>query len=91
MSIASQSRLPIVWAVLSAITLLAWWIGGRHGAGPLHPDPAVGLSAIAIAIVKVRVIIREFMDVRHAPARLKRLTDAWLVLFVIAMIVAYFV
>lgn len=91
MSISPQSRLFIAWLVLSAITLIAWWIGAHHGAGPLHPEPAVGLGAMAITLVKVRVIIREFMDVRHAPVRLKYVTDAWLIVFIIAMIVAYFI
>lgn len=91
MSISSQSRLLIAWFVLSAITLIAWWLGAHHGEGPLRPDPAVGLGAMAITLVKVRVIIREFMDVRHAPAKLKYVTDAWLIVFIIAMIVAYFV
>jgi hypothetical protein len=31
------------------------------------------------------------MDVRHAPARLKYVTDAWLIVFILAMIIAYFV
>ena len=91
MSVTSQSRLAITWSTLAAITLLAWWIGAHHGKAALQPDPIVGLSAMAITLVKVRVIIREFMDVRHAPARLRYVTDAWLMVFIIAMIVAYFV
>lgn len=91
MRVSPQSRLLITWVVLVAITLIAWWIGAHRGGAPLHPDPAVGLGAMAITLVKVRVIIREFMDVRHAPARLKQVTDAWLVVFIIAMVVAYFV
>ena len=91
MRVSSQSRLSIAWFALTAITLFAWWIGAHRGEGPLRPDPAVGLSAMAITLVKVRVIIREFMDVRHAPARLKLVTDAWLILFIIAMVIAYFI
>jgi len=90
MDTAIRKRLAIAWIVLAAITLLAWWIGARHGPGPLRPDAAVALSAIAITIVKVRVIMREFMDVRSAPAWLKRITDAWLLSFAVAMLVAYF-
>ena len=40
----------------------------------------VTVSAIVIALIKVRIIFREFMEVRHAPALLCRLTDAWVVL-----------
>jgi hypothetical protein len=73
------------------ITLIAWWIGAHHTKDPARLAPTVGLSAIAITLIKVRVIIREFMDVRHAPALLKYVTDAWLIVFIGAMIIAYFV
>lgn len=85
-----QMRLTASWAVLAGITLFAWWIGAHHGPGPLRPDAAVAVGAIAITLVKVRVIMREFMDLRTAPARLKRVTDAWLAIFGAAMLVAYF-
>lgn len=85
------ARLPVTWFALSAVTLLAWWIGARHGQGPLQPNAAVSLAVIAIAAVKVRVILREFMDVRSAPVLLRRLTDAWLVLLVAAVMAAYLV
>ena len=44
-----------------------------------------------IALVKVRVIIREFMEVRHAPMLLRRLTDLWLVLAGASLLGCYFV
>jgi hypothetical protein len=90
MSIFARNRLVVVWFFLSAITLLAWAIGAAHGKGPLHPDGAVAVSAIAITLIKVRVIIREFMDVRAAPTQLKTVTDAWLTVFGLAMGLAYF-
>jgi hypothetical protein len=37
----------------------------------------------------VRVIFREFTEVRHAPALLRHLTDAWLGLTVAALVIAY--
>jgi len=85
-----QTRLVLTWLVLSGITLLAWWMGAHHGVGVPRPDAAVAVGAIAITVVKVRVILCEFMDVRHAPARLRHGTDAWLALFAAAMLTAYF-
>lgn len=90
MGISLQTRLVVAWLGLGTITLFAWLIGASHGKGPLHPDAAVALGAIAITLIKVRVIIREFMDVRRAPAKLRLITDAWLAVFGLAMIVAYF-
>jgi hypothetical protein len=87
---SSQNRLFVAWLALSAITLLAWWIGAHHGSGPLKPDAAVALCAIAITLIKVRVIVREFMGLRSAPPRLKQVTHAWLAVFGTAMVMAYF-
>jgi hypothetical protein len=90
MGVSLTKRLMAVWAILAGVTLLAWWIGARHGVGPLHPDAAVAIGAITITLFKVRVIMREFMHVRSAPARLRQVTDAWLTAFGVAMLLAYF-
>ena len=87
---ATSPRLALAWAALAAITLLAWQIGARHAGTVPRPDGIVAISAIAITLVKVRVILREFMDVRSAPTRLKLVTDGWLALFGAAMLAAYF-
>ena len=62
----------------------------QHGEGPIHPSAAVGISAMAITLVKVRMIIWEFMDIRHAPKKLKIIIDTWLIVFIISMVIAYF-
>jgi hypothetical protein len=91
MRISAQARLPLIWFALAGGTLVSWWIGARHAQGVLKPSAAVSLAVIGIAVVKVRVILREFMEVRHAPVLLRRLTDAWLGLFVAAVVATYFV
>lgn len=89
MRVPSQARLPLAWFALSAITIVSWWVGQGRGHA-FEADAAVSLSVILMAAVKVRVIFREFMDVRHAPVLLKRLTDAWLGLMVAGLLAAYF-
>ena len=90
MHLTASTRLAVAWGVLAAITLLAWQIGAHHSAALPKPDGAVAVSAIAITLIKVRVIIREFMDVRSASRRLRYVTDGWLALFGTAMLLAYF-
>ena len=51
----------------------------------------VTVSAIVIALVKVRIIFREFMEVRHAPVLLRRLTDGWVVLMAVCLLGSYFI
>jgi hypothetical protein len=82
----------IVWLVLSSMTLAYVWLD--HSAdddGILRASTIVTVSAIVIALVKVRIIFREFMEVRHAPTLLRRLTDAWVVFIAVCLIGTYFI
>jgi hypothetical protein len=91
-STASNKRLLIVWAILTAMTLMYVWLD--HSAdrnGTLQASTVVTVSAIVIALIKVRIIFREFMEVRHAPALLCRLTDGWVVLIGVCLLTTYFV
>jgi hypothetical protein len=87
-----NKRLLIVWLILTAMTLAYVWID--HTAdqnGTLRASTVVTVSAIGIALIKVRIIFREFMEVRHAPVWLCRLTDGWVVLMAACLLGSYFV
>jgi hypothetical protein len=83
--------LLIVWLILSAITLVYLWVGSLDPARALRPSALVTTSASVMALVKVRIIFREFMEVRHAPVLLCRLTDGWVVLMAVCLLGSYFV
>jgi len=88
---STKRRLFVVWLVLVAITLIYFWID--HSAddhGILMPSTAVTVAAISLALVKLWIIMREFMDVRHAPRQLRRLTDLLVVVLGAALLSAYF-
>ena len=80
MTMNSATRLAIVWLLLSLISAASLLVGGPAGSGLLEASTVVTVSVIVIALVKVRIIMREFMEVRHAPPLLNRLTDLWLAL-----------
>jgi hypothetical protein len=85
-------RLLIVWLMLSSMTLGYVWLDHAVDQnGTLRASTVVTVSAIVIALIKVRIIFREFMEVRHAPAWLCRLTDAWVVLIGVGLLGSYFV
>jgi Prokaryotic Cytochrome C oxidase subunit IV len=87
-----NKRLAIVWLVLSTMTLAYVWLDrSADDDGVLKASTIVTVSAIVIALVKVRIIFREFMEVRHATALLRRLTDAWVVLMAMCLLGSYFV
>lgn len=91
MNAVFKKRLLIVWLILSAITLVYLWVGSLDPARALRPSALVTTSAIVMALVKVRIIFREFMEVRHAPVLLCRLTDGWVVLMAVCLLGSYFV
>ncbi len=80
MNAGVEKRLSVVWLALSAITILQLGVVSLDGQAALARSSAITASAIVIALIKVRIIIREFMGVRHAPEMLGRLTDLWVVL-----------
>jgi hypothetical protein len=92
MSATFNKRLLIVWLVLSGMTLAYVWMDHTvDDGGMLRPSAVVTCSAIVIALIKVRIIFREFMEVRHAPALLCRLTDTWVVLIGACLLGSYFI
>lgn len=92
MCTAFNKRLLIVWAILTSMTLVYVWLDSSVDQnGTLKASTVVTVSAIVIALIKVRIIFREFMEVRHAPALLCRLTDGWVVLIGICLLGSYFV
>jgi len=85
-------RLLIVWLILTSMTLAYVWMDHTVDQnGTLRASTVVTVSAIVIALIKVRIIFREFMEVRQAPAWLCRLTDAWVVLIAVCLLGSYFV
>ena len=80
MNAGFEKRLLVVWLVLSAITIGQLAVGLVDRQTALTPNAAITSSAIVMALIKVRLIFREFMEVRHAPLLLCRLTDLWVVL-----------
>jgi len=85
-----NKRLLVVWLVLASLTLSYLWIDHSVG-GTLRASAVVTSAVIVIAVIKVRIIFREFMEVRQAPALLCRLTDAWVVLIAVSLMGCYFV
>jgi hypothetical protein len=85
-----NKRLLVVWLILASLTLAYLWIDHSVDGSP-RPSVVITSSVIVIALVKVRIIFREFMEVRQAPALLCRLTDAWVVLIGVSLFSCYIV
>ena len=67
MGTSDNARLTVTWLVLVAITLIYVWIDHSTGNGVVAVSSTlVTVAAIGLAMLKFRIILREFMDVRHA-------------------------
>lgn len=80
------SRTTVIWFLLVAATALSWEMG--HGVG-FNDLRHAGAAILVVAFVKVRFVILEFMEVRHAPLTLRLMGEAWSVA-VCAVLVALF-
>ena len=85
-----NKRLLVVWVVLASLTLSYLWIDRQVG-GTLRASAVITSGVVVIAVIKVRIIFREFMEVRQAPALLYRLTDAWVILIAMSLLGSYFI
>jgi Prokaryotic Cytochrome C oxidase subunit IV len=87
---STNSRLMIAWLVLVAITLIYLSIdSSADKRGVLVASTTVTVTAVFLALVKFRIIMREFMDVRHAPRLLRRLSDILVVVIGISLLATY--
>jgi len=87
---ATRTHLTIILVLLVSVTVLSWYLGTGGGAHPTAPNLAISAAVLFIALFKVRLIMREFMDVGTAPAWVRRTSSAWLVLFFAALFVVHF-
>lgn len=89
---ASARATTIAWIVLSAITLVSWWLSPGHlRAGHAVASVPITVAVVLLGLVKGRLIIRYFMDVGNAPRWLKVSTDAWLVTLWAAVLAIYLI
>ena len=86
------NRLFLAWAVLVAITIGYLFIDGsadRHGVDVA--STAVSISAICLAVFKVRLIMAEFMEVRGDARLLRRLASVLVVVIAAALLGTYLI
>jgi hypothetical protein len=87
----AKRRSLVVLLILVAITLGYLALDRSAGTrGAYRASPVVTTIAIVLALVKARVIFREFMQVRNAPALLCRVCDLWVALIGATLLGSHF-
>ena len=77
----------IVWVALMLATCASTWLLSKNSVTPEVATVAIML----IAAVKVRLVMRHFMEVRRAPPALRFVCDGWLLAVTALIVTVYLV
>lgn len=69
----ASHRLHLVGTALVLATVAGWWLSGASDG-----STSTAAAILLISAIKVRFVIREFMEVRHAPNPWPWVFDGWL-------------
>ena len=88
MTLSSEAR---IWIMLISLTIANWLLVElgmwNHAINPLIVDGAI----LLLALIKVRLIVHYFMEVRTAPKLLGYLFDLWLAMVALSLMVQTFI
>jgi caa(3)-type oxidase subunit IV len=86
---SDQRAITLAWTVLCVITIATWWLSPAHSATAAVRNVPISIAVIALGIIKCRLLIRYFMEVRTAPRWLRFATDGWLIVLWVGVLVIY--
>jgi len=87
MSRLIRDRITLVWLGLVLASCISWETGS--GSALALDASMLGALVLAIAFVKARYIMLEFMELRHAPLWMRLAAEAWALAVCAAVIVFY--
>jgi heme/copper-type cytochrome/quinol oxidase subunit 4 len=80
-----RKPVTIVWTALTLATCASTWLLSKNSVAPEVATVAIML----IAAIKVRLVIRYFMEVRRAPLALRLVCDGWLLAVTSLIVTVY--
>lgn len=80
-----RARSTYVWLALVVVTVVSWAVGAEHGIGS-----TVAVIVLALALVKVRFVGLDFMELRTAPQMLRGVFEAYCVILWVVLAGMYF-
>ncbi len=83
-----RHRNSVILGILIVLTITSGYIGVSQGQVN-NPSKVSGVAMLALAFFKVRLVIQEFMEVRHAPVALRWVCDGWLIAAFVATVSSY--
>ncbi|MWA05192.1 prokaryotic cytochrome C oxidase subunit IV family protein [Actinomadura sp. LD22] len=79
------------WAALTAATVLARFLSPGESQSATALGDELVAAIVVLGLVKCRLVLRCFMEVRHAPRWLRFATDGWLAVLWSALLVIYLI
>lgn len=79
-----MNRLNLGWLLLVGATVLGYALRAEATAGIL-----VGVATLAIAYGKGRLVVLDFMELRHAPRLWRGIVEGWLLLLTLLVLTVY--
>ena len=80
----------IVWAVLTATTIVAWLFAPSHDFDADHRSVLVAVI-VFLGFIKSLLVAHQFMELRHAPKWLQFSTQGWMAALWLTMLIIYYV
>jgi len=85
-------RTTLVWLLLLAATAVSWELGrhrDRLDGTPAHEARDFGVVILALAFLKIRFVLLDFMELRRAPPAMRYAGEAWLFALAAAILAIY--
>lgn len=70
-----RARSTFVWLALVIVTIVSWEVGADHDVGS-----GVAVVVLALAVIKVRFVGLDFMELRNAPLMLRGAFEAYCII-----------
>ena len=82
-----RKPVSIVWAALMLATCASTWLLSKNSV----TAEVATVAVMVIAVVKVRLVMRHFMEVRRAPLALRFVCDGWLLAVTTLILTVYLI
>ena len=76
----------VIWLLLMVLTVISWQLGTAEASLGEWAAAAI----LALAVIKIRLVIRYFMEIGEAPLTLKLITDVWCAVVLFGMLFFYY-
>ena len=79
----------IVWVFICLLTALSTYLGEHKAPLSFLGAGMLPVLVLAIAMVKIRLIIMHFMEIAHSPLALRLIFELWIIVVFVLLLVMF--